>query len=177
MSVLNNEDLDRQQKREVEVVQQVKKDFEEGFNRGCTPVLLIDPQHEINVFQVAKDNNALYIDLSHRIDYPMLCRIVRFATSIEYDAVKSEYISFPQKVRETSSIIFDNIENIPDTESREDIQYLVKYALRKEEDVPTPDNTYFSFSNYKVGARCRQAPDYLYEGSKAYPIYCVVPQE
>ena len=91
MSVLNNEDLDRQQKREVEVVQQVKKDFEEGFNRGCTPVLLIDPQHEINVFQVAKDNNALYIDLSHRIDYPMLCRIVRFATSIEYDAVKSEH--------------------------------------------------------------------------------------
>ena len=177
MSVLNNEDLDRQQTREVEVVQQVKIDFEKDFNSGRIPVLLIDPQHEIDVRKVAEENNALYIDLSRRIDYPMLCWIVRFATSIEYDAVKSEYILCPQKVRETHSLIFDNIDNIPDTENKEYIQYLVKYALRKEDEVPTPDNTSVSFFNYKIGARCRHAPDYLYEGSKACPIYCVVPQE
>ena len=155
MSVLNNEDLDRQQTREVEVVQQVKIDFEKDFNSGRIPVLLIDPQHEIDVRKLAEENNALYMDLSTPIDYPQLCRIAL----------------------DNRSIIFDNIDNIPDTEDREDIQYLVKYALRKEEDVPTPYNTSISFINHRIGARCRQTPDYLYEGSEACPIYCVVPQE
>lgn len=155
MSILNNEELNAQIERAAEVVYPVEKEFEKQFNDGDIPVLLIDPLHEIDVLKVAKDNNALYIDLSKPIEYPQLCRIVR----------------------DNLSIIFDNIDSIPDTEYREHIQYLVKYALRKEEDVPTPDNTYFSFTNHRIGARCRQSPDYLYEGSKACPFYCVVPQE
>lgn len=155
MSILNTEELNAHIERAVEVIYQVEKEFEKQFNDGDIPVLLIDPLHEIDVRKVAEENNVLYIDLSKPIDYPLLCRIVRYNTSI----------------------IFDNIDNIPDTEYREDIQYLVKYALRKEDEAPTPNNTYISFTDYKVGAQCRQAPDYLYEGSKAYPIYCVVPQE
>lgn len=155
MSILNNEELNAQIERAAEVVYPVEKEFEKQFNDGDVPVLLIDPLHEIDVLKVAKDNNAFYIDLSKLIDYPQLCRIVR----------------------DNLSIIFDNIDSIPDMEYREHIQYLVKYALRKEEDVPTPDNTYFSFTNHKIGARCRQNPEYLYEGSKACPFYCVVPQE
>ncbi|MDE6551768.1 MAG: hypothetical protein K2K98_02230 [Muribaculaceae bacterium] len=155
MSILNPEELNAQIERAVEVVYPVEKDFKKQFNDGNVPVLLIDPRHEIDVRKVAEENNALYIDLSTPIDYPQLCRIAL----------------------DNRSIIFDNIDNIPDTEDREYIQYLVKYALRKEEDVPTPDNTYFSFTNRRIGARCRQAPDYLYEGSKACPIYCVVPQD
>ena len=155
MSILNPEELNAQIERAVEVVYPVEKEFEKQFKEGNVPVLLIDPLHEIDVRKLAEENNARYIDLSTPIDYPQLCRIAL----------------------DNRSIIFDNIDNIPDTEDREYIQYLVKYALRKEDEVPTPDNTSVSFSNYKIGARCRQAPDYLYEGSEACPIDYVVPQE
>lgn len=177
MSILNREDLDRQTIRAAEVVKPVKKRFEKYFIDLHIPVLLIDPQHEIDVLKIAEENEALYIDLSRMIEYPMLCRIVRVATTIKYNNLNSEYTICSKKVRETSSIIFDNIDKIPDTEYKDEIQYLIKYALREEDDVPTPDNTYISFSNYKIGARCSQNPDYLYHGSKACPIFCMVPQE
>ena len=151
MSILNPEELNAQIERAVEVVYPVEKEFEKQFKEGNVPVLLIDPLHEIDVRKVAEENNALYMDLSKPIDYPQLCRIVKDCTSI----------------------IFDNIDRIPDTEDKEDIQYLVKYALRKEDEVPTPLNASLSFADYKIGARCSQKPGYLSEGSKACPIYCV----
>lgn len=152
MSILNTEELNAQIERAVEVVYSVAKEFEKRFYDGNVPVLLIDPLHEIDVLKIAKDNNALYIDLSKPIDYSQLCRIVQDCTSI----------------------IFDNIDNIPDTEYKKYIQYLVKYALRKEDEVPTPLNTSISFADYKIGACCRQKPGYLSEGSKACTICCVV---
>lgn len=155
MSILNTEDLDRRIVRAQETINRIEKDFSKSLSEGYVPVFLIDPGLEIDLFKVAEESKALYIDLSRPIDYPRLCRIVQDA----------------------DSIIFDNIDRIPDTEAKEDIQYLVKYALRKEDEVPTPLNTSLCFADYKIGARCRQKPGYLSEGSKAFPISYVVPHQ
>lgn len=155
MSILNSEDLDRQLVRAQETINRIEKDFSKSFSDGYAPVLLVDPQREIDLLKAAEENGALYIDLSRPIDYLRLCRIVQDA----------------------DSIIFDNIDRIPDSEDKEDIQYLVKYALRKEDEVPTPFNTTLSFSDYKIGARGRQNSGYLSEGSKACPHILIVPQE
>ena len=155
MSVLNPEALDRQIDRAMATINPIEKDFSKSFGDGYATVLLIDAQREIDLLKVAEENGALYIDLARPIDYLMLCRIVQDA----------------------DSIIFDSIDMIPETEDKEDIQYLVKYALRKDDEVPTPLNTILSFCDYRIGARCRQSPAYLSEGSKACTICYVVPQE
>lgn len=154
MSILNTDNLNIQVNRTVAIVVPLEEEFKKSFNSDYIPVVLVDPMHEIDVHKVADQTKARYLDLSQAIEYPQLCRIVRDSTSI----------------------IFDNIDNIADTEYKEDIQYLVKYALRKDDEVPTPGNTCISFSDYRIGARCRQAPLYLDEGSKACPLYRVVPQ-
>ena len=154
MSILNQEQLDAQITREVEVVNPIRIHFQDVFRKGITPVLLIDPKNEIDVSSIAETDKAHYIDLSQPLDYPTICRIVKDATAI----------------------IFDNIDKIPESDNKEYIQNLVKYALRNEDEVPTSNNTSISFTNYRVGASCAKDPDYLYEGSAAMPLTLVVPE-
>lgn len=64
---------------------------------------------------------------------------------------------------EIDGVLFDNIDKIPDIEDKEEIEYLVKTALKKDylpTDKGMPKET-LDFGKMMVGARCSDFPDYL----------------
>ena len=62
-----------------------------------------------------------------------------------------------------SGILLDNIDRIPDIPDKEDFEYLVRMALKRDY-LPTAKDRpidMLDFSKIKVGAKCSQFPDYL----------------
>lgn len=62
-----------------------------------------------------------------------------------------------------SGILLDNIDRIPDIPDREDLEFLVRMALKRDTfptEIDRPIEV-LDFSNIRVGVRCSRLPDYL----------------
>ena len=126
------------------------KDYEAMYGRTDFSVLFIDGANAFDLNQYRKycpGKNMLYIDVSQvkEGDYK----------SISTDLAAKKY----------DGVMFDNIDKIPDIKDFENWQYLIKYALKKEEyplSFPLKGEIYFE--NLITVCRCNEYPLYINPG-------------
>ena len=123
------------------------KDYETMYGRTDFSVLFIDPENIFDLNQYCNycpGKNMLYIDLAQvkKGDY----------NSISTDLANNKY----------DGLMFDNVDKIPRTKEKEYWQYLIKYALKKEEfPLAYPLKGEINFENLITVCRCSEYPRYI----------------
>lgn len=149
MDVLNEEKTFEQIQKFVEPFMMFKKVFhEKGFS-----ALMKAPEIDFSLREflnngVSDDEVVRYFDLSKckSGDYELIIKVLSDGAE---------------------GVLFDNIDRVPNIEDREEIEYLVRMALKRD-TLPTKPSYPISeldFSGIMVGARCEEIPEYLTDKS------------
>ena len=96
-------------------------------------------------FEVPNKERIAYFDLSKVIDgdYKLIIKLLSWGTK--------------------EGVLFDNIDRIPNISEKEDFEYLVQMALKRD-TLPTERGMpidMLDFDDLLVGAKCSEYPDYL----------------
>lgn len=124
--------------------------FFDILSNGNSAAVLVDSLNEVK----------LPNELENRCNFPVLYYDLGKINVDDDERILSEIMA-----SESNTVIFDNIDKIPEMQSDWLVKHLVKNALRKEESLPSLSSSLkraVDFSQYHVGARCENwPPDYL----------------
>lgn len=146
MSVLNIEDINRKLENFVERVRPKILLFKEFFLGKVLSAVIVcsDDDFSLSHFhntEVPNKERIAYFDLSNVTDgdYKLILKSLSCNTK--------------------EGVLFDNIDRIPDISDKEDFEYLVQMALKR--DILPTDRGILDFNDLMVGAKCSEYPDYL----------------
>lgn len=134
--------------------------LEKYFNTTSLSVLVITPRLEIRNSSLPDGTPTKYIDLAATTEghYPLFCKHL---AQFRYD-------------QSGRGLLIDNIDKIPDNADRENWEDFVRYALKRENEVPIPASSgdyCIDFGRMHIAARCSEKPAYLEGASlQAYII-------
>lgn len=146
MSVLDIEDINRKLENFVERVRPKMLLFKEFFLGKVLSAVIVcsDDDFSLSHFhntEVPNKERIAYFDLSNVTDgdYKLILKSLSCNTK--------------------EGVLFDNIDRIPDISDKEDFEYLVQMALKR--DILPTDRGILDFNDLMVGAKCSEYPDYL----------------
>ena len=150
MNVLDNEKLNCKLDDFAERVQPKILQFKEFFLGKILSVVIVcsDDDFSLSHFhntEVPNKERIAYFDLSKVTDgdYKLIIKSLSWGTK--------------------EGVLFDNIDRIPNISEKEDFEYLVQMALKRD-TLPTEKGMpidMLDFSGLMVGAKCSEYPDYL----------------
>lgn len=150
MNVLDNEKLNCKLDDFVERVQPKILQFKEFFLRKILSAVIVCSDDDFSLshfhnFEVPNKERIAYFDLSKVTDgdYKLIVKLLSWGTK--------------------EGVLFDNIDRIPNISEKEDFEYLVQMALKRD-TLPTERGMpidMLDFSGFMVGAKCSEYPDYL----------------
>lgn len=128
--------------------------FERAFKSKFISAVIIDPKEEFPLKGYADSRFGemfiKYFDLSEckEGDYRLIAKFI-----VQYVADGESMID---------GLIFDNIDRIPEISDKEEIEQMVLYALKRDDDwrpvIPGPT---IPFSKMMIASRCKEFPAYL----------------
>lgn len=150
MSVLDYDELNSKLDDFVERVHPKILQFKEFFLRGGVSVVMVCSDDDFSLLhfhntEVPNKERIAYFDLSK-------------VTDGDYKLIFNE-LSLGMK----EGFLFDNIDRIPNISDKEDFEYLVHMALKRD-FLPTEKGMpieMLDFNELTVGAKCSEYPDYL----------------
>lgn len=124
--------------------------LEKYFNTTTLSVLVTTPRLEIRNQSLPDGIPTKYIDLAETTQgrYALFCKHL---AQFRYDETGR-------------GLLIDNIDQIPDNADRENWEDFVRYALKRENEVPIPgpNGDYcIDFGRMHIAARCSEKPAYL----------------
>lgn len=147
MNVLNEKDISNQLDDYVDRMQPKRLDFKYLFlKKFSSPVMVCsDSDFSLKEFHNidAKEERVLYFDLLKVEDG-------------DYKQVFNRIYQF-----EPDGVLFDNIDKIPNISEKEDFEFLVQMALKRDELPFNQGNGLIDFNALMVGAKCSEFPEYL----------------
>lgn len=149
MNVLDNEKLNCKLDDFVERVQPKILQFKEFFLGKALSVVMVCSDDDFSLshfhnYEVPNKGRIAYFDLSKVTDgdYKLIIKALSWGKE---------------------GVLFDHIDRIPNISDKEDLEYLVEMALKRDTlptEKETPIDT-LDFNSLTVGAKCSEYPDYL----------------
>lgn len=150
MNVLNNDGINQSLDDYVKQIYPKRQQFKEFFlSKIMSAVILCsDDDFSLNEFlntDIPNKERVAYFDLSKVSDgdYKLILNKISWNTK--------------------EGILFDNIDRIPDISDKEDLEYLVQMALKRD-ILPTDKgipNDLIDFNSLMIGVKCSKYPEYL----------------
>ena len=119
--------------------------FEDTFKRGAISVLLIDPNNQMPIRNYSSNYPELdleYIDFAKCVDG-------------DYKKIANQILNGSY-----DGYLFDNIDEIGLIEDKEELEYLVKMALKRD-TLPFTDSIIDFHERMMIACRCKEMPEYL----------------
>lgn len=128
--------------------------FERAFKSRNISAMVIDPKEEFPLKGYADSRFGemfiKYFDLAECTegDFRLIAKLM------------NQYVADGESM--IDGLMFDNIDRIPEISDKEDIEQLVLYALKRDDDWrPIIPGQAIPFSKMMIAARCKTYPDYL----------------
>lgn len=145
MNVLDYGEVNRNLDDFVERVYPKRLQFKEFFFQKVVSAVMVCSDNDFSLKEFkgmdAKDEIVEYFDLSEVKDG-------------DYKLIFNKIYQF-----QPDGVLFDNIDRIPNISEKDDFEYLVQMALKR--DTLPYDKGEIDFSTLMVGAKCSEYPEYL----------------
>lgn len=145
MNVLDYDEVNRNLDDFVERIHPKRLQFKDLFHKRIASAVMVCSDNDFSLKEFkemdAKGEIVEYFDLSEVKDG-------------DYKLIFDKIYQF-----QPDGVLFDNIDKIPNISEKEDFEYLVQMALKR--DTLPYDKGEIDFSTLKVGAKCYEYPEYL----------------